>query len=512
MAAGAQLMAGANERAQELLAQSVPQLDDPAARAVAMRMEGAIRFADGRGGDTPALLYDAAIALSDANPALARESLMEAMEAAMWAGRLTSATTTIDVARAAALIVAPEDDTVPASLLLTGYTKRFVEGYPAAIPVWRRAFDAFDAELEASPHSSWHGMVWNATGDALDFAAHRSVAHRWARLAREQGALATLPVALSGLGWCEMLAGRVEAAESLLYEALDISAATGGPAVPGGNEILRMGILDWRGDDQAATLLGDAITAEARTRGQGLGVTIAKYGRTILELGHGRYENARSYALEVFEEDVLYFGTINLADVIEAAVRSGDVESAQEALGRLAERAEATMSPWGLGLLSRGRALLASNKDAEAHYVDSVEWLGRSGIGTEHARSRLLYGEWLRRQRRRRDARAELHAAHDMLQSIGADAFANRARVELVATGEKARSRVPDTRDQLTPHERYIAQLAAEGQTNAEIGAQLFISPHTVAYHLRKLFRKLGLSSRHQLAAAIAEPLGPDAA
>jgi DNA-binding CsgD family transcriptional regulator len=511
MAAGTHLMAGANERAQELLAQTVPDLDDPAARAVALRIEGAIRFADGRGGDTPALLYDAAMALRDASPALARESLMESMEAAMWAGRLTSSTTTVDVARAAAAIGAPDDDTAPASLLLTGYTKLFVEGYPAAVPCWRRAFDAFDAELEVSPHSQWHGMIWNATGETLDFAAHASVARRWARLAREQGALATLAVALSGLGWCEMLAGRVQAAESLLYEALDISAATGGPAVPGGNEILRMGILDWRGHDEAA-VLGDAIIAEAGSRGQGLGVTIAKYGRTIFELGHGRYERACSYALEVFEEDVLYFATINLADVIEATVRSGDVESANAALARLTERAEATMTPWGLGLLSRGRALLAGDADAEAHYVESVAHLERSGVEAEHARSRLVYGEWLRRQRRRRDARIELRAAHDMLQASGVDAFANRARVELLATGEQARARVAETRDQLTPHERHIALLAAEGQTNAEIGAQLFISPHTVAYHLRKLFRKLGISSRRQLAAAIAEPLGTSTA
>src|SRR5271168_3958091 len=206
----------------------------------------------------------------------------------------------------------------------------------------------------------WHGMIWNATGETLDFRAHRAVARRWVQMAKENGALATLPVALSGLGWCEMLAGRVQAAESLLSEALEISAATGAPAVPGANEILRMGILDWRGNESAVPV-GEAVIAEAVGRGQGLGVTIAAYGRTILELGHARYEEARCHALSVFQEDALYFGTINLADVIEAAVRCGDSEAARTALGRLTERVEATRTPWGLGLLARGRALLAED-------------------------------------------------------------------------------------------------------------------------------------------------------
>jgi len=166
------------------------------------------------------------------------------------------------------------------------------------------------------------------------------------------------------------------------------------------------------------------------------------------------------------------------------------------------------MTPWGLGLLARGRALLADGAEAEPLYRESLAYLERSGVATEQARTRLLYGEWLRRQRRRRDARAELRAAHDMLQAIGAGAFANRARVELLATGERVRARVPETRDRLTPHERQVALLAAEGQTNAAIAAQLFISPHTVAYHLRKVFGKLGISSRRQLPAAIEEPIG----
>jgi DNA-binding CsgD family transcriptional regulator len=508
LAAGAQQMAGAGERAQELLAASLPDLDGVPERAAAMRLEGALRFADGHGGDTPSLLLEAAMALRASEPTAARETLMEAMEAAMWAGALTTGTTTLDVARAASTIRAPAQDANPASVLLSGYTKRFLEGYPAAVGTWREAIAAFEAEVERSPQTQWHGMMYNATGETLDFAGHVAVARRWLRLAREQGALATLPVALSGLGWCEMLAGRVQTAESLLSESLDISAATGAPAVPGANEILRMAILDWRGLESAPAV-GESVTTEAVARGQGLGVTIVRYGRTIYELGHGRYEDARGYALSLFDEDPLYFGTINLADVIEATFRSGDFDGARAALDRLELRAGATATPWGLGLLARGRALLADDDEAERHYADSLDHLGRSGVTTEQARTHLLFGEWLRRRRRRRDARTHLRMAHELFEAMGTEAFARRASVELLATGETARRRVPHTRDLLTPQERQIAQLAAEGHTNAAIGAQLFISPHTVAYHLRKVFSKLGVTARNQLGHAPGESIGP---
>jgi DNA-binding CsgD family transcriptional regulator len=430
---------------------------------------------------------------------------MEAMEAAMWAGSRTSRTTTVDVACAARALGADDDD-APPSRLLSGYAARLLDGYPAAVGRWRGATAAFGEQLEAAPNLQWHGMMWNATGEMLDFRAHRAVARRWVALARQHGGLSTLPIALSGLGWCEVLAGRLEAAESLLAEALEIATATGGPAVPGGNEILHMGILDWRGDD-AARPLAAGIVAEAAARGQGLGETIAQYGTTILELGHGRYQSAHGAAMSVFEQDALYFGTINLADVIEAAIRCDDRESADAALARLTTRARATATPWGLGLLARGRALLATDAEAEALYQTSLEQLRGSGLATEVARTHLLYGEWLRRQRRRRDARVELHSAHDLFQKIGAEAFAGRARDELQATGEHARTRAPETSDLLTPRERQIAWLAARGETNAAIGAQLFISQHTVAYHLRSIFGKLDITSRGQLAAVVAERL-----
>jgi DNA-binding CsgD family transcriptional regulator/tetratricopeptide (TPR) repeat protein len=506
-AAGADLAAGANGRAQALLDQSVPHLVEPGARAQALRMEGVIRFADGRGGDTPSLFFDAAMALRDVDAGLARETLLEAFEAAMWAGRLTSGTTTTDVANAALTIPAPEDDRETASLILTGYTERLTAGYPRGVEGWRRGAGVALGEVAGEANLQTLGMLWNATGELFDFEAHSAAARRRVRLAREQGALVTMPVALSCLAWTELLSGRIETAEALVAEAVELATATGIPSMPGAQGMMTLGMLAWRGRDDEAKRVAEAVNAEAFARGQGLGITLAQFCLTTLELGHGRYEEARIAALNVFEEDPLYIGSIALADMVEATVRSGDRDAAEAALARLTERALATGTPWALGLLSRARALLAADAEAEAHYQAALDHLGRSGVVTDFARARLLYGEWLRRQRRRRDARLQLRVAHDMLQATGGGAFAHRASVELLATGEHARTRVTETRDQLTPQEQQVAQLAAGGESNAEIAAQLFISPHTVAYHLRKVFSKLGVTSRNQLPGAIGEQL-----
>jgi DNA-binding CsgD family transcriptional regulator len=506
LAAGAYLAAGAHGRAQSLLEQSTPDLDDPTSRAQAMRIEGAIRFADGRGGETPSLLFGAATALREIDALQAREVLMEAFEAAMWAGPLTSGTTLLDVAEAARSIPAPSEDSSAASLMLTGYTERLTNGYPAAVEWWRRAVRAHARE---SRSQQWQGMLWNATGELLDFESHATTARQRVRLVRDDGALTSLPVALDGLAWVELLSGRVGAADALVDEAHAIAAAIGAPDMPGAEGILRMSVKCWRGSEPDARRSIDAVTADAVARGQGLGITLAQFQLAILELGHARYEDARIAALNVFADDPMYIGSLSLPDAVEAAVRSGDGKAARAALERLSDRALATQTPWALGLLARARALMAPDEDAEPLYAEALDHLGRSGVLTDVARSRLVYGEWLRRQRRRRDARVQLRQAHEMLQAMGAGAFAHRAEVELLATGERARARVDQTRDQLTPQERQVAQLAAEGESNAEIAAQLFISPHTVAYHLRKVFNKLSVSSRNQLAKALGEPLQP---
>jgi AAA ATPase domain len=367
-AAGAFLAAGANERAQALLGESLPYLTDPAARAQASRMEGAIRFAGGRGGDTPALLFDAAMSLRDLDPLLARETLLESFEAAMWAGNLTSGTTMLNVAEAARTSRPPDDQANAASLLLTGYSQRFTVGYPAAVDWWRRAIDEHRSEVPNPPRLQWEGMIWNATGDMLDFDEHIATAQQRVRLAREHGALAELPVALSCLAWNELLGGRTEAGEALVTEAADIAAATGAPSMPAAEGIGRLGFLSWRGSEEETRRHAETVTAGAVAGGQGLGVTLAQFFLMKLELGLGRYEEARICALNVFEEDSPYTGTMALGDAVEATVRAGDMDSARAALERLSERALASGASWGMGLLARSRALLAPDTDAEGLY------------------------------------------------------------------------------------------------------------------------------------------------
>jgi len=504
-AAGAYLTAGANHRAHELLAPSVRDLVDPMARAQAMRMDGVIRFFDGRGGDTPSLLFDAAMALGDLDVGLARETLMEAFETAMWAGELTSGTTTLDVAEAARAMPAPEPDESPASLLLAGYSERLTTGYAAALEPWRRAVEANSEALRRAPHIQWQGMFWNMTGDRFDFERHLAVARQRVRIGRELGALSDLPIALSCLGWNELQSGRLDIAEALVAEAIEIAAATGNPSMPGAQELMRVATLAWRGREEEARSYVHRASTEAVARGQGLAVMMCQSQLTTLELSLGRYEAARASAWRVYEEDPVFVANFALSDAVEAMVRSDDLEGAGRALARLSERALPSGTPWALGLWARASALMADDDRAEEFYVEATEQLARAGVFTDLARSHLLYGEWLRRQHRRRDGREQLRIAHDMFQAMGAGLFAQRARVELLATGEHVRTRDPSSSDELTSQEQQVAELAAAGESNADIAAQLFISPHTVAYHLRKVYTKLGVKSRNRLRDALGD-------
>jgi ATP/maltotriose-dependent transcriptional regulator MalT len=502
-AAGAHLTAGANHRAHELLAPSVRDLVDPIARAQAMRMDGVIRFFDGHGGDTPSLLFDAAMTLRDLDVGLGRETLMEAFETAMWAGELTSGTTTLDVAEAAHAMPAPEPDDSPASLLLAGYSERLRTGYAAALEPWRRAAEANSEALRRQPHVQWQGMFWNMAGDRFDFERHVAVARQRVRIGRELGALSDLPIALSCLGWNELQSGRLDSAEAMVAEAIEIAAATGNPSMPGARELMRVATLAWRGrEEEARSYVQRAIT-EAVARGQGLAVMMCHSQLTTLELSLGRYEAARASALRVYEDDPVFVANFALADAVEAMIRSNDLEGAGRALARLSERALPSGTPWALGLWARASALMADDDRAEELYVEATEQLERAGVFTDQARSHLLYGEWLRRQQRRRDSREQLRIAHDMFQAMGAGLFAQRARVELLATGEHVRTRDPTSADELTSQEQQVAELAAAGESNADIAAQLFISRHTVAYHLRKVYTKLGVKSRNRLRDAL---------
>jgi DNA-binding CsgD family transcriptional regulator len=333
----------------------------------------------------------------------------------------------------------------------------------------------------------------------MDESARDALANRWVHLARAQGALSVLPAALSLLGLSQAWAGRLAASEVSFAEGREISEAIGVPGLVGWPSHQELIVLAWRGREEEARSAAEAITRDAVERGFGTGFNFANYALAVLELSMGRYQEALALALSVFDADPLYLGMRVLPELVEAAARSGDDKAAAAGLERLSTRARATGTPWALGLLARSRALLATDAEAESFYRDAIELLEGRLLVPDLARAHLLYGEWLRRQRRRIDARDVLGTALEMFNAIGGEAFAERARIELLATGGRARKRRSETSDQLTPQEMRIAWLASDGFSNPEIATQLFISASTVDYHLRKVFRKLGINSRTQL-------------
>jgi DNA-binding CsgD family transcriptional regulator len=339
--------------------------------------------------------------------------------------------------------------------------------------------------------------------DLWDDESWEVLSTRQVRLARDAGALAVLFIALRGRIGLHLLAGELVAAASLVEEVQAVAEATGRHFVA--YDALALAV--WRGREAEALPMIEAGLKEMVARGEGMGLAIIRWASAVLYNGLGRYEEALAAAEEASAHPPeLLFYTWGLVELVEAAVRSGSPELADEALQRLSYKTRASGTDWALGLEARCRALLSDDDDAEVLYCEAIERLGRTRIRVDLARAHLLYGEWLRRRRRRLDAREQLRKAHKLLTEFGLEAFAERARVELEATGEHARKRTVETRDDLTPQEAQISRLAAEGATNQEIAAQLFISPSTVDYHLRKAFRKLGVKSRHQLEQHLFQP------
>ena len=489
-AAGAALTAGQPFRAGALLEEATPQLGGPLARTQAMRLQGTIRFALGQAGEAASLLLEAAQALAPVSARGAREALLEALEAALYAGWSASQAVLVEIARAARAIPASGGAEASATdLLLDGFAARAADGYPASVPLLRRAI----AMLRASDLSPQEGLRGFALGDIAaaelwDDQAQHALASRWVRLARDHGALTALPIALNHQSTFEEEAGRFDASRACFAEAFEISAATGNPGVLGTAGVAELHQLAWRGRETEARRVAAAIAREVIDVGRSAQNIWVQYCLAVLELGLGNYQAALQCALGVYEDDGPHFGTHVLPDLVEAAARCGETRPADAALG----------------LLARSRALLASDADAEPLYHQAIEHLRQCRAAPQLARAYLVYGEWLRRQRRRRDAREQLRIAHDMFESMGAEAFAKRARIELLATGERARQRTAGTQDELTPQEAQIAWLVSQGESNRDIAAQLFLSPSTVDYHLRKVFRKVGVASRTQLARTMA--------
>ena len=400
---------------------------------------------------------------------------------------------------------APDAPTAPQALLRHGAAARGAEGYAAAVPAWRAAVSALLAG-SAGPHEyGWDlfAAADLAADDLLDDRARYALAARWVRAERDRGASGRLAVALSSLARAEVMAGGVASAEALLTEARAAAAAGAPAAQAGAVSLAELIVLAWRGREEEARAAAARLRRSCPGVDPGVAATVTQSALTVMELASGRYQAALDCALDVYRRDPPGLGTYNLSDVVEAASRSGDHATAGAALERLTERALATGTPLALGLLARGRALLADDAAADGLYREAADHLTRTGAVPELARTRLLHGEWLRRRQRRRDARQQLQAAADLFATMGMDAFAGRARAELRATGDRAAKRADRLGGELTPQESQIARLVADGLTNRAIAARLFISPNTVEYHLQKVFRKVGVSSRTQLARAV---------
>jgi DNA-binding CsgD family transcriptional regulator len=394
--------------------------------------------------------------------------------------------------------------------LLDALALRFTRGYAAAVPALTRALELLLA-LDSSPGQArgwlWpvgaHGASSLIAAELWDFESWHALAAGQVHAARDTGAFAHLQFALNLLATAHLLAGELAAAAGLLDEDRLIADATGNPPVA----IATTALAAWRGQEPEATALIEASAHAATTHGAGLLVDLADHASSVLYNGLGRHDAARDAARRAFEHDWLGFGPCIAPELAEAASRTGDQALVRAALDWLSERTRAAPTGWALGIQARLRALLSKGRCADRLYRESIDRLGRTRVRAELARSQLLYGEWLRRQGRRVDAREQLRAAYQMLDAMGAGGFAERARRELLATGETIRKRTPQapgTRagaagNGLTTQEAQVARLAYEGLSNPEISTRLFISPRTVQYHLRKVFTKLGISSRGQL-------------
>ena len=512
-AAESALGAGLLDDVQRLLVPLERRALDELQRARCEVLRAQIAFASNRGGDAVFLLLAAASRLEPLVPERACDTYAAALQACLFVGRLAPDPGLAEVARAARHAPVADPPRLIDQLML-GFAALFEDGLASAAPQLRRAYQAFIIE-DVRPEEAGHHPLFavRAAFDLWDLSAWTTLSGRMLELARASGALVTLQLALSADFYAQLFNGNLATASARLDEAQLLVGASGIPVSPAGP--IAMAAL--RGDlASAATVIAPA-EEDALARREGLVVCFAKWARAVLCNGNGRYQEALAHCRELlvvpgdgrltvapFE---LTPNAWALAELVEAAVRCGELATATAAADLMSEVAAACPTDWALGVAARLRAQLSEGETAESLYREAIERLERDGVGVEHARTLLLYGEWLRREGRRSDARKPLQHAYDSLSAMGVLAFAERARHELAATGRTvARRQVPGERKQLTPQELHIARLAAEGYTNPEIGAEVYLSRHTVEWHLKKVFVKLGVTSRLQLRRALGEP------
>ena len=499
-AAQSKHQAGAPDAALDLLAMAQAGPLDELQRARADLLRAQVTFAVDRGRDAPPLLLAAAKRLEPLDARLARETYLDAFSAALFAGRLARGGDVREVAEA--VLATDGGDASRRSpracdLLLDGLAVLTTRGYAAAATMLKRALSAFrDEPMSEEDALRWLWLACRIARGLGDDASWDELTDRQVKLARAAGALALLPIALIERFGVQLFVGDLAAAASLVAEAEAVVEATGSHLAPQG----AIALAAWAGREAEAQALIDASRQEVERRGEGLWLVATEWARAVLFNGLGRYEDALSAAEQAAEDPhELGLSTWVPTELVEAAVRTGNPERATDPLLQLQEISHAGGTDWALGVEARSRALVSEGEAAERLYREAIERLSRTRIRVALARAHLLYGEWLRRQRRRTEAREQLRIAHQLYSAMGMEGFAERARRELLATGETVRKRSVETRGELTAQEAQIARLARDGLSNPEIGARLFISTRTVQYHLGKVFTKLDISSRSQL-------------
>jgi DNA-binding CsgD family transcriptional regulator len=501
-AAQASTYAGDFDAALRLVAMAQARAVDPAQRARVDLLRAEIAFASKRGGDAPALLLRAAKGIEPFDPRRARGSYLEALLAAMFAGRLAGPGGGVrEVADAVAETPRPEGPRSASDLLLDGWAALFADSYAVAAPTLRAALTKFS---EGTIPAEELPPLWLAAFTApvvWDNARWDALSRQHVDLARNSGALSELPLALNVRSYIHLFRGELDTARALVEEARVAVEATGASLPPWG----AIGLAVLAGDERHATTILDAAAADAVDSGEGISLTVVAWARALLHNGLGAYEQALAAAKEAVDCPTNSAAAAwGMVELIEAAARTGEQRMADVTRERFAAIAQAVGTDWVLGVGARSCALLSEGTEAEQLYRESLERLARCQMHVDLARAHLLYGEWLRRENRRVDARAQVRVAYEQFVSFGMDAFAERARRELQATGETVRKRTVETRDDLTPQERQIAELARDGLSNPEIGARLFVSRRTVEWHLRHVFAKLEIRSRKDLSTALA--------
>jgi DNA-binding CsgD family transcriptional regulator len=503
-AAAMKAQAGVFDAARALLkiAEAAPLTELQRARSDLVRAQLAMMSSHGK--DAAPLLLGAARRLEAIDPKLARETYLDAMSAALFAGRLATDGGMLEVCEAAGTAARSPGARGPADLLLEGLAAQHIAGFEAGLPAIQEALASYGQGMTAEQEMRWMLLACFAASRVWDIERHTWLGERYVQLVRDAGAASQFPLALSSCFLPLLFKGELDEAACVTVEMGAAIDAMGKNLSP----YSAIALSAWQGRRTELAALSESALRDLERRGEGHGLTVIAWAEAVMANAGCDYRAARdaaAYASGYRGEGGASWWA--LVELVEAASRLGDADAATAALDQLTAMTSPSGTDWALGVEARSRALVTQDESAEPLYQEAIERCARAGLRPDLGRARLVYGEWLRRQRRRIDARAQLQTAHELFESMGMEAFGERTRRELLATGEKARRRtVPAAPGVLTPQEAQIARLARDGLSNPEIGARLFISARTVQYHLGKVFTKLGIRSRSQLGTALPEP------